>query len=308
MLRSLLIFPNLWKDSGDQFFHGLIEVGYGVEILPDSPEIAKKIISSGLAYLSFGYYYYGKPKWLLNFDGKQIQRSTSPTNSQHLSPFDILNSLRSDPLFNEQFSNHNPGVQVTMNRLINPKYQARLSDYDIPLPESYLASLESFYSHNDLSQFKKELENIVQLFIQTTFQLLQYTKHYDFFLLHGVTAMRSLKVIIQELYKSIPKYPSNPVLITNSLLYFWRSLVCVYITLGRPEIKVDKNSQSPERNRDWDDLQKELLGRVGECDEEHVIKLFYVAREEYNEHPDDLYKEVAGNLMKVIKHSYDFLF
>jgi hypothetical protein len=301
-------FPKLAEGLGGGAFHGLLELGYNLEIEPDSPSLSKKLLPTGLAYLTYSYASYGKPQWIID-DRTSLQRILSSTfNSEALpfSPIKALTSLYSDPIFNGFYHRNTESFGGTMNRLASEeKYLKQLSHYDIPLPRPLFTSLELFYEKNDLSIFIKEIESFMQVLSLTVFQLLHYTRRYSFFLLHAITSMRALKVVIRSLLKCTHRYPNNGIAIINSLGYYWRALVCTYITQGRPQLVIEENVPC---KRDWDDLVKELLGRVPEYNDEHVIKLVYVAREEDLEVKREIHREISENIMKVIKYESDWIF
>jgi hypothetical protein len=303
-------WPKLVEGLGGGVFHGLIELGYGFEIQPNSEAVSHWIISSGLAYTTVCYYSYGKPKWLITDQSSvsQLLKASSPDDSPVFSPYQALEILRADPFWNDDFQNHQDGFQVTMNRLNQPKYQAQLSKYDLPLLRPLYTSLEQYYQNKEyLGLFEKELKNVISTFMLTTYDLCYYTNRYSFFLLHAVTSMRALKSIIGSLVKSLDKFPENGIQAVNSLLYYWRSLVCTYITEGRPPV-VKKTEPELACNRDWEDIVNELLNRIPEANDEHVMKLVYVCQEEDKEVKRDLYKELSQNIMKVIKHEKDWIF
>jgi len=302
-------WPKLVEGLGGEVFHGLIELGYGFEIQPDSEAVARGIISSGLAYTTFGYWSYGKPKWLISDQASLSQLlKDSPNDSPVFSPHQALQILRDDPFWNDDFNNHKDGFQRTMNRLNQPKYQAQLSQYDLPLIRPLYSSLEQYYQNKEnLGLFEKELKNLISTLMLATLELCHYTPRYSFFLLHGITSMRALKSIIGSLVKSLDKYPDNGILAVNSLLYYWRSLICTYITEGRPAV-IKKNEPELACNRDWEDIANELLNRVPEYNDEHVMKLVYVCQEEDKEEKRDIHKVISQNVMKVIKHENEWIF
>jgi len=297
-------FPFLAEGLGGGAFHGLLEIGYNLEIEPDSPALYHKLIPTGLAYLTFSYASQGKPLWIIE-DRPALQRLLSVKDSEPFSPIKALITLHSDPVFDGFFYRDGDSFAATMNRLTSDKYLPQLSHYDIPLPRALFMGLELYYEKNDLSLFQTELESLMQVITLTAFQILHYTKRYAFFLLHVVTSMKSLKVVIRRLLKCIDRYPNNGIVIVNSILYYWRALVCTYITQGRPPISI---LETVHCKRDWEDLVNEVLLRVPEYNDEHVIKLVYVAREEDFEVSRELYREVAENVMKVIKHELDWIF
>jgi len=302
-------FPKLVEGIGGEVFHGIIELGYGFEIQSDNESLAQKIISTGLAYSAYGYYSYGKPLWLIHSPSSlsQLLAQESTKSSTEFSPTHLLDTLRVDPIFNE-FQEHKDGFQVTMNRLVQPKYQSQLSLYDFPLPRQLYTSLEQFYLNKEnFGHFRNELENLMSTFMLITEEIFHYTNRYAFFMVHAITSMRALKMIIRNLVGSMDRFPENGIVAGNALLYYWRSLICAYITQGRPPL-IKKSEPEIACKRDWDEIVQEAFERVPQYPDEHVLKCVFVCREEDKEVKRDLHKEISQNVMKVIKYENEWIF
>jgi len=302
-------FPKLVEGIGGEVFHGIIELGYGFEIQTDNESLAQQIISTGLAYSTYGYYSYGKPLWLIQSPSSlsQLLAQESTKSSTEFSPSQLLDTLRADPIFNE-FQEHKDGFQVSMNRLVQPKYQSHLSQYDFPLPRPLYTSLEQYYLNKEnFGHFRNELEILMSTFMLITEEIFHYTNRYSFFMVHAITSMRALKMIIRNLVGSMDRFPDNGIVAVNALLYYWRSLICAYITQGRPPL-VKKSEPELGCKRDWDEIAKEALERIPQHPDEHVLKCVFVCREEDKEVKRDLQKEIAQNVMKVIKYENEWIF
>jgi len=234
--------PHLIEGASGSAFHGLIELGYSLELLEDL-----SLIAEGLAYWTYSFASLGEPN----------QQATMKD------PFEILKAVYADKTFDDVHTKQ--GFQKTMKSLLQPKYQAVLPKYDLAIDTN------------------ADPDQLAQTFMLTAVDLFLYTGAIDFFLLHGVTSMRALKVVISHINDKKVK--------ASALRYFWRAVVCAYISQGRLPIREVAEFQS--RNVEW----SEIITKGITYNEEHLIKLIFVCHEEVKNATGDIemmmYKEAA---------------
>jgi len=174
-----------------------------------------------------------------------------------------LRDVHSDTAFDDVHTKEN--FVFAMDSLQKAKYQLRLPKYDIAIDDN------------------ADPEPLVRQFMLTAADIFLYTGALDFFLLHGVTSMRALEVVLSHIKDKQVK--------REALRYFWRAVVCTYISQERPTIQeVDKYISS---NIEW----KEIIEKALSYNDEHLIKLVFVTHDEAQKVAGDkamlMYKEAA---------------
>jgi len=150
--------PYLVAGLGGGAFHGLITLGYALEIMDDNN------IAEGLAYWTFVFKSFGTPS--------RKQPDGTRYELPPIHPAELLNRLQHEKIFD---SLERSGFGDTMNKLASPEYSEVLGRYDIPIDEANV-----------------NLDKTVNFFMRVAIELFYFTGARDFFLLHGVTAMRAL--------------------------------------------------------------------------------------------------------------------
>jgi len=214
--------PSLIEGVSGWAFHGVIELGYALELLEDKDNIAE-----GLANLSCVYCSKGKPTQKAN-SKSLVEILQDVKNDRVLDVFPIRDDFRS-----------------TMELFSKPEYQHLLEKYDLG---------ENF-----------EIQDL----INASIELFMATGASDFFLLHGVTATRSVKTVLSHILNQKDR--------SNAIKYLWRGLVCTYIAQGRPELKTMSDFQS--KLVSWE----ELIQRTLQFNDVHLYKLVFVCHEEFLE-------------------------
>lgn len=190
----------------------------------------------GMAYLAYSYSSRDEP----------APMKAVPT--EQLDPLEILHHVRQDKVF-DTFQ-HQKKFQETMRSLSKDPFVHQLDLYDLPI-----------YTSSNIDQ-------LLQLLAVGTIQLFTFTGNRDFFLLHGVTSMRAIQLLVPLLHSKDEQI--------KTLRYYWRALVCTYITQQRPAISKEELPEKPVE-KSWNEIIKEVI----RLDDEHLIKLVYVCKEEH---------------------------
>src|SRR5690606_10889834 len=122
--------------------------------------------------------------------------------------YEILEKIRNDSTFNSL----NGGIMQKLRNLAK-NYQNDLKKYDIHLDENI-----------DVSEY-------VKLFSDVVLHTFYSTGCYDFFCLHCVTSMRATKMVTKYLDTKTAY---------ELLINYWRAFICMFIALGRPNVKEHK--------------------------------------------------------------------
>jgi len=120
-------------------------------------------------------------------------------------------------------------------------------------------------------------------------ELYDVTGNSYFFLLHGVTSIYSLRKIIEAISGPDIDPTKARELKVSLIRYFIFMALYLYIAEGRPDIHPQQQHGTPEvgareEGCAWESVVEATINRV---DDEHVIKLVQVCKEEY----DDAMKE-----------------
>jgi hypothetical protein len=260
---------HLASGSAGSAFHGLIQLGYGLEIL-DNENIAE-----GLAYWTYCWFPLGP---------------LSQNEAAASSPFELLDKLRNDAALNDVYK----GVetkkewgwfQTRVHYLAEAKggkYLSLLRPYDIhlPLPQ-------------DKTKAKETVDGYIKIFSLVVLKVFAGTGCEGFFLLHLITGMRALKMVLLQL-------DDNPDLQVRVLRFFWRAVIGAYVAVGRPEVK---DLDEVPNHEDVDGLSwEQIIEKVIPSSDEHLVKLVFVCWTEANEYPDaaHLFKQTAAKAINVL--------
>lgn len=137
-------------------------------------------------------------------------------------------------------------------RNLAKNYQNDLKKYDIHLDENI-----------DVSEY-------VKLFSDVVLHTFYSTGCNDFFCLHCVTSMRATKMVTKYL-DTKKAY--------ELLINYWRAFICMFIALGRPNVKEHKVTEDEVKDLSWE----KIIQKAFQTDDEHRIKLVYVCYEESKE-------------------------
>ncbi|KAL6063408.1 hypothetical protein QOT17_011559 [Balamuthia mandrillaris] len=255
--------PFLLKGLIGSAFHGLIQLGYALEAADDidDEDANDHNIAEGIAYIAYCFKSCGQV---------QLNAQTGQSSSRRSNPFMLLTELQSDPMFDDLFSKEEAslGFQSRVRRITQESYQQYLRKYDLELPAALTDESETAE------------EELLQLFSTTVLKVFASEGCQQFFLLHLVTAMRALKRVVQQLKQHQDKL--------LAFLYFWRACVCAYIAVDRPTV-ADVSDTGAEyvgqldAEEDEEEQWAELIQKVIQSDDEHLIKLVFVCKTESEE-------------------------
>jgi hypothetical protein len=244
-------------------FHPTIHLGYGFE-----GEYTPNVVD-GLAYMSFAFNSLGK-----------VNAEHKPANSD---PNIILKRVQMERKFDRSMFEGIIHFESRMKKLIDSVGSDYLDQYDLFVPQC------------------SDSNKVIDTLTLWTLEIFARTGYRDFFLLHGVTAFRSLKAILNHIDDNSIKL--------QSLRYFWRAHLCVYIIQRRPPLNFNNER---EVFISWDDVITEALT----LSDEHVIKVVMVCKKEADDcsrrHSDNLttttmaakerrFLQIAANTVALIK-------
>eukprot|EP01116_Phalansterium_solitarium_P013433 TRINITY_DN30797_c0_g1_i1.p2 TRINITY_DN30797_c0_g1~~TRINITY_DN30797_c0_g1_i1.p2 ORF type:complete len:374 (+),score=164.19 TRINITY_DN30797_c0_g1_i1:77-1198(+) len=209
-------YPRLSGGVSGRAFHGVIELGYALELHPPDPANA----AEGLAYLTYGYHSLGPLK------------TNAPDAWSCQPPLRLLEAVRHDAAFDAIKPTPNGRFQDRMKLLGEEKFQRVLERYDI-------------YLQPPSADTKITVEDqLVKLFAHTVTSVFALSGCRDFFLLHGITSFRALSLVLPCLTRIGD--------VIEALRSFWRGAVCLYIAQGRPELQPAVEQPQPQRT--WAEL------------------------------------------------------
>jgi len=79
----------------------------------------------------------------------------------------------------------------------------------------------------------------------------------------------------------------------DALRSFWMAILCVYVTQGMPKIAIHP---IPDISISWSDV----ISKITPTDDEHILKLAFVCREEDKEFPSPLYRQTAMKTLEQV--------
>lgn len=279
MVRQL--FPSLMDGLSGRALHGLIQLGYAIESSNPS------LLPHGIAYLAFGHRALGHIDSSLIAKATMASKVTDPlTVPLALS---LLERVRNDDRFKAFAHTKGSGFDGHLQKLsADAAYQSLLDSYDLPLHSSSTPT------------------QMMRTIIKAAISAFTYTGGRDFFLLHGITAARSLKQVLM-LYNNIDDTQlfkvesvatsfkqAAPVMLTAqqvqrvALGYYWRALVTTYHTQGSAAVNDDIVKQAKSSNILWPDV----VASGASHNDEHLIKLVFVCR---SEQADDVAEQLAAD-------------
>lgn len=269
-LRAVInrYIPHLLNGMDGAAFHGLIQLGYALEI-QDASNVAE-----GLAYMTHCWYNVGD----VPEDESKLSRK---------GPFELLQELHEDPYFEHTLDHvhksHDYGkFQSRIHYLVEAddgKHLEHLANYDIflPLPDEA-----------DDETIKRKVDDYVRIFSLCVLKVFGSCGCDGFFLLHLVTGMRALKKVILEL--------DDPKMQVHALRQFWRCAMCAYVALDRPAARDIDELSEEQRKRVEGESWDEIVEKTMPSPDEHLVKLVFVCRTEAEEYPEaaELFKQVAA--------------
>lgn len=173
--------------------------------------------------------------------------------------------MRNDPSFGPL-----EGRFMDKMRTIAKEYSSQLSNYDIHIDD------------------QANVTELIKIFSDVSIQAFAASECRDFFLLHGVTAMRSAKTLIQYLEDKKTQL--------QLLRDFWRALIAVYIAQGRPHVQPMNISDADAVELSWKDIIQRALAQ----DDVHKLKIVFVCHEENKEYGNTpLYLHIANTTLAV---------
>eukprot|EP01027_Heterolobosea_sp_BB2_P017320 GEZU01024547.1.p1 GENE.GEZU01024547.1~~GEZU01024547.1.p1 ORF type:complete len:336 (-),score=80.84 GEZU01024547.1:226-1233(-) len=269
--------PFLVEGIGCSAFHPLIQIGYALHVR-DQGEVAR-----GLAYLMGSY----------TSLGKAAEKPAAEEPQQPVSPnllIALLRHLHDDNTFDDAFPDHGIRFLKKMKVLVTDKYAEALKKYDI------------FIDRLDAGT----LDQILRTLVLLVTHLFSETGSKDFFLLHGVTSSWALRDILLELQRhrdatsistnattatgptstTTSTQPQDPIekLQIDLLRYYWKTLLAVYITQGRPAFdfraaEADLTNAQTEDQYNGADWQEIIEKKARKASDSHLVKTIYVCHE-----------------------------
>jgi hypothetical protein len=188
--------------------HPLIHLGYALEM--SSRDVAMEALALAATCYSDLHKYLDDPSYA----------QTEPSY-RSLSPFEILEKVRTDKRFNGLFAT--PGDH-NLEILFREREAALLNHWN------------AWKIEDPVKQFHDSQALAAALLVGTD------TEKYDFFLVHLLTTSHAVRIILPL----IPEKFHIPL-----VRQWWLITVAIYIAQLRPEIKLDRISEYDPKGRDW---------------------------------------------------------
>jgi hypothetical protein len=261
-------FPALSHGVAGAAFHGLITLGWGLEADCD------ETVAEGMAYLAFC----------------NLPLGTLAEEGVKKDPLQILKEVKARPelslstLFEQYHKDHtdHPGFQTRLKIIRDKHGSALMKEFDLYLDES---------------GSEEYMQATLKTLSQITCEGFANSGYRDFFMLHGITSYRALKMVLRHLHRASDKIVA--------LKHYWRAFVCAYVAQGRIDLFI------PEKFYNLPLSWAKIIKPAIKNDDEHLIKIVYVCKreeEEYGKVLDrDLYRDVAAKALALVE-MYGFEF
>jgi len=268
-------FPEMMDGIIEHAFHGMIQLGYGLEVMNES------CVVEGLAFLASVYQPMKAPLAI------QREKDRNSININDWSLHQVLNRLRGeqrvqDVLNDQGFQNSRFLGRV---RHIEQHCMDLIAEYDnLPL-------LTGEWSEEDL---KKQLYSIWKQILRV-----YAGSGMNFFVLHCVTGTRAFQQIFDQLESVEDK--------RKSLLHLWRSYIMSFIAVKAPEIDYSKSNLDAQllaKTPSWDTvIQEALKVPVDRKENIHDLKVVFSCywNDKEIEH-DELHRVVSAKQMKLLEY------
>lgn len=134
-----------------------------------------------------------------------------------------------------------------------------------PLFDSYSPIVLQYYNAWQITDLQKALQDAFDLSVSLLSDTKVDGEHYDFILLHVLTACHALRVILPEIGGEHH---------LKLLRTWWLYTLSMYITQMRPELHDDSTSGYDLKGRDWNWVYKQALESPGAADVHYVKGMF----------------------------------
>jgi len=250
-VRAVLLkyLPTFTDSLAACAFHTLIELGYGLV------SGTTRGVARGLAYMCYGYISFG------TLPPYEKAADSSPAY------FEVLGKIAHDSALDDTsiVAKRKEGFQNCLVYLT--------SNYQQPM----LACYQMWY--RDLgSKPTATIMEWVRALMRGLVSLHHATGDRRFFVLHGVTSLYALKKVLLALGDERDEEKDTTALKLSLFRHFWFMMFPTYIAEGKPKLPTGDEpiEQTP---LSWNELQEKVI----EHDDEHVLKLVQVCKEEYEE-------------------------
>ena len=249
--------PSLLAGIAGALTHGIIHLGWGIDA--GSPEMT----AEGLAYLNFCH---------LGVDENEFQAHVWNDASPFESLLRIAQQFETQTLQVEWVDRTKAAFDETFHpELVPAGFQWQLSKV-LAKPHAVVKELPSWLSNKDDDDLWESLyRTTVLLYLATR----DSEGHGNFLVLHAITSLWALEHVTEVI--------DDEAITRRGLAQYWAVLVSLLATAGFPASsalleareKYDGSTRVDAPDFDWSDIVQRAIAE----EEEHNIKLAYVARE-----------------------------